>query len=68
MPISVLRKRIPYLFIDRIDVASDIIEAILDGPQPRGVKLAALLPRLPFAWEGAAAGVEGFAKSGAMHT
>lgn len=33
-------------------LAPDIVEAILDGRQPKGIKLAALLPRLPLDWPG----------------
>lgn len=32
-------------------LAPDIVEAILDGRQPRGLKLANILGNLPIAWE-----------------
>ena len=32
-------------------LAPDIVEAILDGRQPRGLKLATLLRGIPLAWE-----------------
>ena len=32
-------------------IAPDIVEAILDGRQPKGLKLAALLRDVPSAWE-----------------